>query len=306
MELDWDAPPDNGGAAIRRYEYRINGRNPWISSGSTSTAHTLTGLVNGTEYVFAVRAVNRIGRSRASNRAKATPMAPVVLDFAHFANGTSWITDLVFVNVAPHLIRPLIYFYDTEGTQIAAESVVDITADMEVMDDGSLSVLMEMELLDALTISTHGRGELVTGSVRVVSDGPIGGLLRFEHPSLGVAGMGASLPVSDAIFPVRRRKGGINTGVAIHNLESSPGLVRCGLRSDGVLRDSVSVPLEANGQTSWMIDQAFPTTNTSDFMGSVRCDAVGDDRFTAVVLEMDSGNRIFTTLPVSPIPEMPN
>ena len=72
--------------------------------------------------------------------------------------------------------------------------------------------------------------------------------------------MGASPPVSDAIFPVRRREGGITTGVAVHNLESSPGLVRCDLLQEGVLRDAVSIPLEANGQTSWLIDQAFPGT----------------------------------------------
>ena len=31
--------------------------------------------------------------------------------------------------------------------------------------------------------------------------------------------------------------------------------------------------------------------------GSVRCDAVGKGLFSAVALEMDPGNRIFTTLP---------
>ena len=40
-------------------------------------------------------------------------------------------------------------------------------------------------------------------------------------------------------------------------------------------------------------------------MGLVRCDAVGEGRFSAVALEMDPGTRIFTTLPVFPIPEMP-
>ena len=40
-----------------------------------------------------------------------------------------------------------------------------------------------LEPLGVLTISTHGRGELVTGSARVVSEGPIGGMLRFEHPA---------------------------------------------------------------------------------------------------------------------------
>ena len=85
--LTWDPPEDDGGAAITDYQYRINGRNPWISIGSTDTTHTVTGLVNDTAYVFEVRAVNRIGRSRASNRAEATPEV-FTLDFAHFANGT--------------------------------------------------------------------------------------------------------------------------------------------------------------------------------------------------------------------------
>ena len=149
---------------------------------------------------------------------------------------------------------------------------------------------------------SHSR-ELVTGSVRVVSDGPIGGLLRFDLPGGGAGVVGASPPISDAIFPVHRQEGGIHTWAAIHNLESSPGLVRCDLMREGVLLDAASIPLEANGQTSWFIDQAFPAADTSDFTGSVRCDAVGEDLFTAVALEMDPGTRIFITLPVVPVPE---
>ena len=136
----------------------------------------------------------------------------------------------------------------------------------------------------------------------MVSDGPIGEILRFEHPDLGVAGVGASPPLSDALFPVRRQEGGITTGVALHNLESSPGLLRCDLMREGVLLDAASIPLEANGQTSWLIDQAFPAADTSDFAGSVRCDAVGEGLFSAVALEMDPGSRIFATLPVVPVP----
>ena len=75
VKLTWEAPENDGGSEITDYQYRINGRNPWISIGSTDTTHTVTGLVNGTAYVFEVRAVNRIGRGRASNRAEATPDA---------------------------------------------------------------------------------------------------------------------------------------------------------------------------------------------------------------------------------------
>ena len=58
-----------------------------------------------------------------------------------------------------------------------------VTGDLEITEDGSLTVRTEMEPLGELTISTHGQGELVSGSVKVVSEGPdspIGGGLRFE------------------------------------------------------------------------------------------------------------------------------
>ena len=240
-----------------------------------------------------------------SNRAEATPGVGA-LDFAHFANGTGITSEMVFLNPSTQPSRPAVYFYDTAGNPIAAESVVDITGDLEITEDGALTVWTEMEPLGVLTISTHGRGELMTGSVRVVSDGPIGGLLRFDLPGVGAGVVGASLPISDALFPVRRQEGGITTWAAIHNLESSPGLVRCDLMREGVLLDAASIPLEANGQTSWFIDQAFPAADTSDFAGSVRCDAVGEGLFSAVAVEIDEGNRILTTLPVVPVPEMPS
>ena len=194
------------------------------------------------------------------------------LDFAHFANGDGTTSDLVFVNmktqpsgpaptpfhVAIPPIRPVLYFYDKEGNPITAESVVDVTGDLEITEDGGLTVQTEMKPLGVLTVSTHGQGPLVTGSVRVLSNGPIGGMLRYDLPHIGEAVVGASQPVSDAIFAVRRREGGITTGVAIHNLESSPGLVHCDLMREGVLRDSASIPLAANGQTSWLIGPEVP------------------------------------------------
>ena len=210
------------------------------------------------------------------------------MDFAHFANGTSITSDLVLVNVAPQPVRPAIYFYDTEGAPIAAESVLEVTADLEIQEDGGLTVQTEMDPLAVLTISTHGQGELVSGSVKVVSEGlSIGGGLRYNLPAIGEAVVRASPAVRDVLFPARRQAGGINTAVAIHNLGEEAMEARCELMREGVLRDFVSISLEANGQTSWMIDQAFPAADMSDFTGSVRCDAVGQGLFSAVALEVD-------------------
>ena len=298
VALSWDAPENDGGFAITDYEYRIDRRNPWISIGSTNTTHTVTGLVNGTVYVFEVRAVNAAGNSAYSNRAEATPGAGS-LDFAHFANGDGITSDLVFVNVAPHPIRPALYFYAKEGQRIAAESVVEITGDLEIQEDGGLTVRTEMEPLGELTISTHGRGEVVTGSVKVVSDGPIGGVLRFDLPGIGVAGVGASQPVRDAIFPARRLAEGIRTGMAIRNLGEEAMEVTCRLMSGGTVLEEVEIPLEANGQEARFIAEVFTAPDTSDFVGLVRCAA--PSLFTGLAIEMDAANRIFTTLPVVPV-----
>ena len=68
--LSWTAPPpppsytDTAGSHHRNfasepitgYEYSQNG-GPWIPTGSTSTTHSVTGLENGVEYSFRVRAV---------------------------------------------------------------------------------------------------------------------------------------------------------------------------------------------------------------------------------------------------------
>ena len=239
------------------------------------------------------------------------------LDFAHFANGAGITSDLVFVNLSTERSRPAptpfhsdilpllptIYFSGPDGEPIAAESVVDITGDLEVMEDGGLTVLTEMEPLGVLTISTHGQGELVSGAARVIADEPIGGVLRFDLPGIGVAGVGASQPLSDAIIPVRRQEGGINTGVAVHNLGEEAMTVTCELMQGGTVLDDVSLPLAANGQSSWFIDEVFTGADTSGFVGSVRCTAPGEGMFTGVAVELDAVNRIFTTLPVVPVEE---
>ena len=91
--------------------------------------------------------------------------------------------------------------------------MVDIVGDLEITEDGSLTVRTAMEPLAELTISTHGRGALVSGSVKVVADGPIGGGLRFDIPGIGSpgwepahpSGMPCSRPAARREASARRR-----------------------------------------------------------------------------------------------------
>ena len=61
------------------------------------------------------------------------------------------------------------------------------------------------------------------------------------------------------------------------------------------------IPLAGNGQTAQFIHELFPQAVASDFVGSVRCTASNEGRFTGLALEMDDDNRVFTTLPVVPV-----
>ena len=79
--------------------------------------------------------------------------------------------------------------------------------------------------------------------------------------------------------------------------------VSCQLMSGGIVLEEAEIPLEANGQEARYIEELFPRTDTSDFVGSVRCTVPpGEAMFTGVAVELDAGNRIFTTLPVVPVP----
>ena len=228
----------------------------------------------------------------------------VALDFAHFGNGSAISSDVVLVNLAATPIRPLVYFYDTAGNLIDPGSVVDVGENLDATDYGAITFQSELEPLGEVTISTNGRGETVTGSVKVISDGPgspIGGVLRFDIPGVGVAGVGTSRPVRDALFPARRQDGGIDTGVALRNLSESELTLTCHLMMGGEVVEEKEVPLPGNGQDAMFISEMFEY-DTLNFTGSVRCVAPGiTQRFTGLAVEMDSKSGIFTTLPMIPL-----
>ncbi len=304
----WGMPTDTGGSSVTGYQvrYRMNGGgwSSWmaVEGGASATSYTMTGLSNGIGHEIEVRAVNSTGAGAAAS-VEATPMEGV--DFAHFANGTAGgvtiTSDIVLVNVETSTVTPAIYFYNQMGEMIDADSVVDVTGDLGVAADGALTVPMGIAGRGEMTISTNGEGALVVGSVRVFGTGRLGGVLRFDIPAVGVAGVGASEPVNDAIFPARRMLGGIRTGAAIRNLSAEDMTVTCMLMQGGQVMDSVPVMLPGDGHSAQFIDEMFPGANTTDFVGSVRCTAPEGGMFVGVALEMDAANGIFTTLPMVPL-----
>jgi hypothetical protein len=67
--------PSNGGSAITDLEYQQDAGS-WTSLGATTTGnYDISGLTNGTEYDFKIRAVNSVGNGADSDTKSATPTA---------------------------------------------------------------------------------------------------------------------------------------------------------------------------------------------------------------------------------------
>ena len=86
LAVSWDAPSNDGGAEITGYRVQWKeSSGSWDTPANvsettvTGTAHTITGLTDGTEYSVRVRAVNSEGAGEASPEAAATPVNPTPL-----------------------------------------------------------------------------------------------------------------------------------------------------------------------------------------------------------------------------------
>ena len=125
------------------------------------------------------------------------------------------------------------------------------------VDPGSW--LINLEELPPAVPMVSGSPEMVldrkVGDKQDEGDRPIGGLLRYGLPGIGVTGVGASLPLKDAIFPARRQAGGISTAAAIHNLGEESMVVSCRLMSGGVVLEEVEILLGPNGQEARYIEE---------------------------------------------------
>jgi hypothetical protein len=72
VSLAWEEPSDNGGEEITAYELTADNWANKVNKSASELSHTYTGLTNGTQYTFKVRAVNANGAG-AETSVKATP-----------------------------------------------------------------------------------------------------------------------------------------------------------------------------------------------------------------------------------------
>jgi len=81
IDLNWNAPTNNGGSPVTAYmiERSTDNGNTWstlvANTGTTSTTYSDTGLSSDTTYTYRVSAINSVGAGSSSNVASATTLA---------------------------------------------------------------------------------------------------------------------------------------------------------------------------------------------------------------------------------------
>ena len=151
-----------------------------------------------------------------------------------------------------------------------------------------------------LVLETSGTGALAKGSIEITSQWPIAGVVVFSG-NVGVAGIAAiqQLPFGFLAPISRKQSGGIDTGVAIANLEEHEITFSVFLKDrEGVAVAEANVTLEPRGQISRFVgefdwDRALP----DDIEGTLQ--VVTTDRIGATALQVRPGQ--FSTVPVSPL-----
>ncbi|MDA2933821.1 hypothetical protein MYX82_05705 [Acidobacteria bacterium AH-259-D05] len=231
---------------------------------------------------------------------QAGPELTEKLFFAQFGNGQGLTSDIVLTNPSTTLTATgKVDFLDDNGLSFS----------VAVVGTGeTTSVDFSILPLGTVTISTDGQGEITVGSAVVSSDSTLGGVVRFNISGIGIAGVGASQPLSGFITPARRKSGGINTGVAIHNTENQAVTLNFMLQdTQGTLvpngtRTIADFP--AGGHLAQFIGGEggvlFPDANTDDFEGTLVVQVTGGNVATAT-LELGTQAGEFTTLPVTPL-----
>ncbi|SEJ65465.1 hypothetical protein [Demequina mangrovi] len=73
VEIELTAPSSDGGSAVIRYEYSIDGGLTWEPFAAGAPGITVTGLTNGSDYAFTFRAVNGAGEGSSSGSFHVSP-----------------------------------------------------------------------------------------------------------------------------------------------------------------------------------------------------------------------------------------
>ena len=175
VTLSWSAPESDGGSEISRYQYRQRtasaGYGSWRNAGYSEGQgyqSTVTGLRNGTEYRFQIRAVNSVGAGPESPEVYATPADGGICD------RTAQIKGRILARLK------LLHKYEGNCLGVEEDHLAKLTL-LDIADTGITSI--KPGDFAGLTMVT--RLDLSFNSLTTLPDGVFEGLTALEELELG-------------------------------------------------------------------------------------------------------------------------
>ncbi len=227
---------------------------------------------------------------------------PERLLFAQVGGGAGFTSDVVLANPSEETVRGVVTFAGADGQSLSviiAASNGDSATAQTVPAQAGQGVSFTIPPLGAVTLSTSPQGDLKVGSAAVISDSSLGGVIRFNLPGIGIAGVQASeRRLTGFVVPVRRLAGGINTGIAVRNVSLEPITLQLSLRTGSGQVAAGQLPVPGSGHVAKFIDELFQGTDTSNFNGTLVVRVQGGT-VVATALELGPNPGQFTTLPVT-------
>jgi hypothetical protein len=241
------------------------------------------------------------------------PQPGVVQYFPQFGNGGAateeggFTSSVVLTNASSaETAVGTMFFFDPDGQPLVVGLIEGDagTAGVQLQGTPVSEVEFAIEPRGSITFTTDGLGELIIGSAEVISSRPVGGVIRFRHPEIGIAGFGSAPPLRHAIAPARRNEQ-IRSAVAIRNDETFPITVTLEISGeDGeplVENAVVQREIPPDGRIAEHIDELFDL-GIDDVLGTVVI-STESGSFSAIAVEQGLEPGLFTWLPVTPVEE---
>ena len=209
--------------------------------------------------------------------------------FGQFGNGQGITSSLILVNPsAAQKAMGTARFQDTEGDPL------DSAINGQPTSNGRFA--LEVPARGVGFFETDGTGQLVTGSVQLTSNVPLGGTILFSG-DFGVAGVGMVRPQRTFLVPVESKASeGVRTGLALANSQDAQVQVTVRLHeSSGAELASKTLTLPAGGQLARFAEELFPERDFSSFQGSLQVDSA--EALIGMAIRLSPGQ--FATLPVT-------
>ena len=193
-------------------------------------------------------------------------------------------------------------FYDDAGKPMPTPVSISGALETSIAGEGIPVDRVDFSIapLGRVSIVTTGEEPLV-GSAIINSNGILGGLVRFEIPGIGIAGVQSSPLMGGFLVPVRNEND-IDTGVALMNPSEEEVDIELSLLDsfgDSIEGAESMVSLPPKGHLALFFTELFEDVETP-FVGSLLA-RVLNGRIAAVAVELGSRPGEFTTLAVTPL-----